>query len=94
MSTTSVNRPRPPSLPQPSRLQRGSPPGRGQHATTCYVFRFRRKFGELSFAGKVTIKHGFTTNSLLTLVERDFRLNCIVKQEYAVIIDVADSPKK
>ena len=51
LSTTSVNRPRPPSLPQPSRLQH-SPPGRGQHATTCYVFRFRRKFGELSFRRK------------------------------------------
>ena len=30
-----------------------SPPGRRQHATTCYVFRFWQKFSELSFRRKL-----------------------------------------
>src|SRR5208337_1290043 len=36
----------------PSWLQH-SPPGRGQHATTCYVFRSRQKFCELCFRRKL-----------------------------------------
>src|SRR5208282_4343446 len=32
-----------------------SPTRRGQHATTCYVFRFRQKFGEPGFRRKLIL---------------------------------------
>ena len=57
------------------------PPGRGQHATTCYVFRFRQKFGEPGFRRKLILNHEFTSISPLTLVERNCRLNCMLIQE-------------
>ncbi len=33
------------------------PPRRGQHATTCYVFRFRQKFGEPGFRRKLILNN-------------------------------------
>src|SRR5208337_1686132 len=38
---------------------RHSPPGGSQHATTCYVFRFRQKFGELLFRSKFIFSRRF-----------------------------------
>src|SRR5271157_3932606 len=46
------------------------------------------------FSAQVTIGHGFTTIPLLTLVGRDFRLNCIVKQELRRYDPRSRFPKK
>jgi hypothetical protein len=43
---------------------RHSPPGGSQHATTCYVFRSRQKFGELLFGASSYSVGGYVDFSL------------------------------
>jgi len=54
-----------------------------RHGSTCYdMLRFTlpAEVWRAWFSTQVTIKHGFTTISLLPLVGRTSRLNCIVEQ--------------
>jgi hypothetical protein len=57
------------------------PPGRRQYATPCYVFGFSAEVWRAWFSAQLNIKMGLTSISLQTLVGRDSRPNCLLKNE-------------
>src|SRR5271166_545567 len=58
-----------------------SPPGRRQHAMKSYVFGFSAEVWRAWFSAQLNIEMGLTFISLLTLVGRDARPNCLPKKE-------------
>ena len=58
-----------------------SPPGKRQYATHCYVFGFSAEVWRAWFSAQLNIEIGLTSFSLLTLVSRDSRPNCLPKKE-------------
>ena len=64
----------------PSRVQH-SPPGRRQHAMKSYVFGFSAEVWRAWFSAQLNIEMKLTSISLETLVGRDSRPNCLLKNE-------------
>src|SRR5208337_5366034 len=60
---------------------RNSPPGRGSTCCEMLHFTLPAEVWRAWFSAHITISHVVTTIPLLTLVGRNFRLNCIRKQE-------------
>jgi len=94
-----LNRRGPPSMPR-AELGTVLPTRQGQHATKCYVFRFLEKVWRALFSAQVNMRYEFTPISLLTLVGRDFMLNCILsrvgkgRSAGSIELRVSPSPSK